>query len=76
MLDPGTIRDIFQGGFDKLREAGVALLGGHTVQDREIKFGYAVTGAIDPARVLSNAGARPGDVLARDVSMLVMRACA
>ena len=39
---------IFRGGFDKLREAGVALLGGHTVQDPEIKFGYAVTGAVDP----------------------------
>ena len=57
-LDRDTIRAIFQGGFDKLREAGVSLLGGHTVQDPEIKFGYAVTGAIDPARVLSNAGAR------------------
>ncbi len=62
-LDREIVRAIFQGGFDKLREAGVALLGGHTVQDQEIKFGYAVTGAIDPARVLSNAGARPGDVL-------------
>ena len=62
-LDADTIKQIFRGGFDKLREAGVALLGGHTVQDREIKFGYAVTGAIDPARVLTNAGARPGDVL-------------
>jgi selenide, water dikinase len=62
-LEPETIRAIFRGGFDKLREAGVSLLGGHTVQDREIKFGYAVTGAIDPSRVLSNAGARPGDVL-------------
>src|SRR5207249_9074711 len=62
-LDTATIRAIFQGGFDKLREAGVALLGGHTVQDPEIKFGYAVTGAIDPARILSNAGAKPGDVL-------------
>jgi selenide, water dikinase len=62
-LDSDTIRQIFKGGFDKLREAGVALLGGHTVQDREIKFGYAVTGAVDPARVLTNAGARPGDVL-------------
>jgi len=62
-LDPEAIRAIFRGGFDKLREAGVSLLGGHTVQDREIKFGYAVTGAIDPARILSNAGARPGDVL-------------
>ena len=62
-LDPGTIRAVFEGGYDKLREAGVALLGGHTVQDQEIKFGYAVTGAIDPARILTNAGARPGDVL-------------
>jgi selenide,water dikinase len=62
-LEPDVIRAIFQGGFDKLREAGVALLGGHTVQDQEIKFGYAVTGAIEPARVLSNAGARAGDVL-------------
>jgi len=62
-LEPGTIREIFRGGFDKLREAGVVLLGGHTVQDREIKFGYAVTGSIDPGRVLSNAGARAGDVL-------------
>jgi selenide, water dikinase len=62
-LEPGTIREIFRGGFDKLREAGVSLLGGHTVQDLEIKFGYAVTGSIDPARVLANAGAKPGDVL-------------
>jgi selenide,water dikinase len=62
-LEPGTIRAIFQGGFDKLREAGVSLLGGHTVQDQEIKFGYAITGAIDPTRVLSNAGAQAGDVL-------------
>jgi selenide,water dikinase len=62
-LEAEVIRAIFRGGFDTLRAAGVALLGGHTVQDREIKFGYAVTGAIDPARVLSNAGARAGDVL-------------
>lgn len=58
-----VVRAIVRGGYDKLREAGVVLLGGHTIQDREIKFGYAVTGAIDPARVLTNAGARPGDVL-------------
>jgi selenide,water dikinase len=62
-LDSGAIRAIFLGGFDKLLEAGVSLLGGHTVQDQEIKFGYAITGAIDPERVLSNAGAIPGDVL-------------
>jgi selenide, water dikinase len=62
-LDPGTIKAIFRGGFDTLREAGVSLLGGHTVRDKEIKFGYAVTGAIDPARILANTGARDGDVL-------------
>ncbi len=62
-LDYATLRQIFLGGFDKLREAGVVLLGGHTVQDPEIKFGYAVTGAADPARILTNAGAEPGDAL-------------
>jgi len=62
-LEPEVIRTIFKGGFDKLREAGVALLGGHTVRDREIKFGYAVTGAIDPQRILANGGAQPDDVL-------------
>jgi selenide, water dikinase len=62
-LDTDVIASIFRGGFDKLREAGVALLGGHTVQDREIKFGYAVTGAVDPNRILSNAGVRVGDRL-------------
>ncbi len=62
-LEPGVIAAIFRGGFDKLREAGVALLGGHTVQDPEIKFGYAITGAVDPSRVLANAAARPGDTL-------------
>lgn len=62
-LEPDVIRAIFRGGFETLRAAGVALLGGHTVQDPEIKFGYAVTGAIDPNRILSNSGARVGDVL-------------
>ncbi len=58
-----VIAAIFRGGLDKLAEAGVALLGGHTVQDPEIKFGYAVTGAVDPRRIWSNAGAQPGDRL-------------
>ena len=62
-LHADDIAQIFRGGFDKLREAGVALLGGHTVQDKEIKFGYSVTGSIDPNRILTNAGARPGDRL-------------
>jgi selenide,water dikinase len=60
---PDIIKAIFRGGYDKLQEAGAALLGGHTVSDKELKFGYAVTGEIDPARVLTNAGARPGDTL-------------
>src|SRR6185295_14647883 len=60
---PDVIAAIFRGGLDKLREAGVALLGGHTVTDQEIKFGYAITGEIDPARILTNAGARAGDAL-------------
>jgi selenide,water dikinase len=62
-LEEHVMRDVFRGGLDKLREAGVALLGGHTVRDSEIKFGYAITGAVDPNRILTNAGARAGDVL-------------
>jgi selenide,water dikinase len=62
-LDRDTIRAIFLGGLDKLKEAGAALLGGHTVRDPEVKFGYAVTGAIDPDRIWANAGARVGDRL-------------
>ena len=54
---------IVQGGAAKLKEAGCALLGGHSVRDPEIKFGYAVTGLVDPEQMLTNAGGRPGDVL-------------
>jgi selenide,water dikinase len=61
--DRQLLKAIFAGGLDKLREAGVALLGGHTVQDGEIKFGYAITGEVDPSAVWSNAGAKPGDAL-------------
>ena len=61
--DREVLSKIFTGGLEGLREAGVALLGGHTVQDQEIKFGYAITGEVDPARVWTNAGARPGDRL-------------
>jgi selenide,water dikinase len=61
--DRAVLSEIFRGGLQALREAGAALLGGHTVQDQEIKFGYSVTGEIDPARILTNAGARPGDAL-------------
>ena len=62
-VDEATIPEIFLGGLYKLREAGVVLLGGHTVQDREIKFGYSVTGVVSPDAIWTNAGARPGDVL-------------
>jgi len=61
--DRSILSAIFTGGLQALQEAGVALLGGHTVQDQEIKFGYAVTGEVDPARIWTNAGARPGDRL-------------
>lgn len=62
-LDPQILNAILRGGMNKCREAGVALLGGHTVDDPEVKFGMAVTGLVHPARVWSNAGARVGDVL-------------
>ncbi len=61
--DRSILSSIFAGGLDMLNRAGVALLGGHTVQDQEIKFGYAVTGEVDPRRILANAGALPGDYL-------------
>ena len=58
-----TLSQIMLGGAEKLREAGVALLGGHTVCDPEIKFGYSITGMIHPGRILTNASAEPGDAL-------------
>jgi selenide, water dikinase len=62
----GDIQDleaILKGGADKIHEAGCVILGGHSISEDEVKFGYAVTGLIDPARILTNAGARAGDVL-------------
>jgi len=54
---------ILKGGAEKMREANCSILGGHSVNDPEIKFGYAVTGTVHPARVKANAGARVGDAL-------------
>ncbi|HEV7500311.1 MAG TPA: selenide, water dikinase SelD [Vicinamibacteria bacterium] len=54
---------IFRGGAAKLREAGCVLLGGHTVRDPEIKFGYAVTGIVEPDQMMTNAAGQPGDVV-------------
>ena len=60
---PEWARAIVMGGAEKLREAGCALLGGHSVRDPEIKFGYAVTGLVDPGKMLTNAGGKPGDAV-------------
>ena len=62
-LDVAILSAIFAGGLETLNEAGVSLLGGHTVQDQEIKFGYSVTGEVHPERIWRNAGAQAGDVL-------------
>jgi selenide,water dikinase len=61
--DPRILRLMLAGGAAKLREAGVALLGGHSVRDREMKLGFAVTGEVHPKRLVTNAGARAGEVL-------------
>ena len=58
-----VLTEILRGGQDKVREAGAFIIGGHTVVDDEVKFGLAVTGRVDPERLLANAGARPGDRL-------------
>jgi len=61
---PGEmLAEVLRGGAEKAREAGVAVIGGHTVADEEVKFGMAVTGVIDPRRIIRNVGARPGDAL-------------
>jgi len=61
--DLDDLREILRGGGEKMREANCSILGGHSVADDEIKFGYAVTGTVHPDRVQANAGARPGDAL-------------
>lgn len=63
-LDLSVLGEILRGGCEVLARAGVALVGGHSVRDRETKFGFAVTGFVDPAKLVTNAGARPGDALA------------
>ena len=61
--DTDVLEAILLGGLEKMREAGCAVLGGHSVADPEVKFGYAVTGTIHPDRVKRNSGARAGDAL-------------
>lgn len=62
-MDTAVLREILRGGLDKLREADCLLIGGHSVEDDETKYGLAVTGVIHPEKVHLNRGARPGDVL-------------
>lgn len=62
-LDLGLLRDILRGGHDKVTEAGACLVGGHTVDDEEPKYGLCVSGRVHPERIITNAGARAGDAL-------------
>ena len=61
--DMADLEAILKGGADKIHEADCVILGGHSISEDEVKFGYAVTGLVDPRRTLTNAGAAPGDVL-------------
>lgn len=62
-LDPAILGDILAGGADKVKEAGAVLVGGHSVQDDEPKYGLCVSGFVHPDRIFKNYGCRPGDVL-------------
>ncbi len=62
-LDKKILTEILRGSGDKLKEAGVTLVGGHSIDDQEPKFGLAVTGTVHPDKVRTNAGAQPGDKL-------------
>ena len=62
-LDMGMLKDILRGGHDKVVEAGACLVGGHTVDDEEPKYGLCVNGVVHPDRIITNAGSQPGDAL-------------
>ncbi len=61
--DLGILEQVLSGGLSKMVEAGCTVIGGHSIRDDELKFGYSVTGLIDPKKVLANTGAQPGDKL-------------
>ncbi|MGH9803589.1 MAG: selenide, water dikinase SelD, partial [Candidatus Acidiferrales bacterium] len=61
--DPALLEQILRGGMAKMAEAGCTVVGGHSIRDAELKFGFAVTGTVNPKKVWANAGARPGDRL-------------
>lgn len=62
-MDLAILRAILQGGIDKIREAEVVLIGGHSIEDKELKYGLSVTGFVHPRRVLTKKNLRPGDRL-------------
>jgi selenide, water dikinase len=62
-VDPAILGEIMRGGLETLNQEGVTLIGGHSVDNEQIMFGYAVTGVIDPNKIATNAGAQPGDVI-------------
>ena len=62
-LDRSILVEILRGGVEKVKEAGAVIVGGHTIDDEEPKVGLAVTGLVDPAKMVSTVGARPGDAL-------------
>jgi len=62
-MDISILREVLRGGLDKMHEAGVILVGGHTVEDPELKYGLSVTGTVHPLKVIHNNGARAGDRL-------------
>jgi selenide,water dikinase len=63
LLDSGALQTILRGGSEVALQAGVAIIGGHSIDDREPKYGLCVIGEVQPGRVVSNQGARPGDAL-------------
>ena len=62
-LDLGLLAEIMRGGSDKVLEAGALVIGGHTVDDEEPKYGLSVNGVVHPDEIITNAGAQPGDAL-------------
>lgn len=62
-MDKHILKEILRGGLEKIHEAGAVLVGGHSVEDPEIKYGLSVTGLVHPRKVLTNAGVQPGDAL-------------
>ncbi len=62
-MEKTVLREILRGGLEKIREAGATLVGGHSIEDLEIKYGLSVTGVVHPDRILTNAGVKPGDAL-------------